>query len=207
MNEISKTVLIIDDEPAARSVLKEAFLKCDDFKFEVVAVESAAQADMWLRSHSADVVTVDLKLGSNTEAGFQWMQRQMLFTSCPDAVKIVVTGYAQRENLLRAMRLGAWDFVGKDLAYGAQAVRSAVSRLKELEEAKRVEGFIFDEWLPEHEQSLQKEYSGEYVAIDGKGNILAHGQSMVALGSALPVEWLASGRTPFILQIAKREAK
>jgi DNA-binding NtrC family response regulator len=207
MNETSKTVLIIDDEPAARSVLKEAFLKCEEFKFEVVAVESATQADMWLRSHKTDVVIVDLNLGRGIDGGLQWMQKQTLFSTCPDAVKIVVTGYPQRENLVRAMRLGAWDFIVKDSAYGAQAVRSAVPRLKALEEAKQLERFIFDEWLPKHERSLVQDYPEEYIAIDGKGNVVGHGVSIIALGESLPKEWLAVEPKPFILKIRGRDVQ
>ena len=204
----TKMVLIIEDEPPVRDVLKKAFQKCTDFRFEVVPVENASQADEWLKSHKPDVVTVDLNLGKGIEEGLQWMQRQMLFLGCPGAVKIVVTGYPQPENVVRAMRLGAWDFINKGLdTFAAETVKSAVARLKQLEEAKRVERFIFDKWLPEHEESLQKEHPGEYVAIDGEGNILAYGQSMLALGAGLPGEWLTGEREPFILQIQERRER
>jgi len=203
-----QTVLIIEDVPAARDVLRKAFEKCADFSFEVVPAENASQADEWLKSHKPDVVTIDLNLGKSVTDGLQWMQRQMLFQTCPNAVKIVVTGFAQPENIVQAMRLGAWDFISKGLdTFAAQTVKSAVARLKQLEEAKRVERFIFDEWLSEHEESLQKEHPGEYVAIDGEGNTLAYGQSMLALAAGLPGEWLTGEREPFILQIQERRER
>jgi DNA-binding NtrC family response regulator len=203
MDNAKRKVLIIEDEPIPRGVLKTAFLECEEMQFEVSLAENARQADKLIVINEFDVVTVDLRLGSNPEAGLLWMQKQMLFSSCPGAVKIVVTAFSDLENVLRAMRAGAWDFIAKEGEYEGRTVKSAMARLKELAEAERVEKALFEEWLPKNERQWQKDFPGEYLAIDGEGAIVAHGKSRIELGENLPVEWLKGGGRPYILQLGK----
>ena len=195
--------LIIDDDGDARQELETAFRACKEISFDIESAADMSQADGALRRTRFDVITIDLKFGSNVTAGLQWMQRKMILASCPDAIKIVVTAYPTYPRCVEAMRLSAWDFIDKEGNYGVEVVRSAVARLMELEEAKRVQRFIFDEWLPAQGQALQKKYPGEYVAVDSEGRILAHGDSMITLGAELPHEWLTNDRKPYILHIAK----
>jgi DNA-binding NtrC family response regulator len=200
-------VLLIDDDNNARKELETAFRGCNEISFAIDQAADIEDADNALKGTQFDVITIDLKFGREVTAGLQWMQKQMILASCPNAIKIIVTAYPRLDLCVKAMRLGAWDFIDKERNYGDKVVQCAVARLKEVEEARRVERFIFDKWLPEHEQALEEEHPGEFVAIDGKGSILAFGHSMIALGSNLPAEWLKSERKPFILQIARKEAK
>jgi DNA-binding NtrC family response regulator len=197
-------VLIMDDEESARQELETSFRECKEMTFEIEKAGDIAQADNALRRMKFDVITIDLKLGKTVTAGLQWMQKQMILASCPEAIKIVVTAYATVDRCVKAMRLGAWDFVDKEGNYGATVVRSAVDRLREMEDQRREERFIFDEWLPRHEGRLQKEYAGQYVAIKD-GNIVAHGDSMISLAGQLAGLGLAGARLPYILQVGRKE--
>jgi DNA-binding NtrC family response regulator len=202
MSAVEKKVLVVDDEAIPRDRLGGAFAKCEEIKFKVYLAEYAREADGLISKNAFDVVTVDLKLGSDVEAGFLWMQKQLLLSSCPEAVKIVVTMFPDRENVIRAMRAGAWDFVFKgEGVYETETVKRAVQRLKELAEAERVEKFLFGDWFPKNEQRLHKEFPGEHLAVDGEGNIIAHGRSRIELGEAFPPEWLKGGRKAFILHL------
>lgn len=203
--EIYMNVLIIDDDDDARQELETAFRNCIEMSFNIEKATDASKAEEILRKVKYDVITIDLKLGGAVTAGLQLMERQMILASCPEAVKIVVTAYPTYPRCVKAMRLGAWDFIDKDSNYGAEVVGSAVARLKELEEIRREERYIFEEWLPSNERQLQEQYSDQYVAVSN-GKVIANGPSMIALGAMLAETCQTEGRLPYILRIAKRKS-
>ena len=67
---MTRKVLIIDDDAVPRVLLRKAFLSCKEIEFLVSAAENADEADSFMEKDTFDVVTVDLKLGREVEAGF-----------------------------------------------------------------------------------------------------------------------------------------
>ena len=206
MNKNTKRVLVIDDEEKDRDKLEAGFNnKKLDFEFTVDAVDPGKkpkQVERLLAQWKYDVIIIDLVFGDNDDAGLDLMARRMLFASCPEAVKIVVTGFATIDRCVRAMRLGAWNFIEKGQNFATRTVESAVERLKEIEEAHRQERFIFEEWLPKHEHTLQKKFPGEYVVVTG-GKVIAHARTMIALGKGFPEKSGKEEKMPYILYIRK----
>jgi two-component system, chemotaxis family, protein-glutamate methylesterase/glutaminase len=100
-------LLIVDDSPYNRRLIEGLFAHRTD----VVVVGAAADGEEALRLFGAlepDVITLDLEMPKMD--GFTVLR--ILLAKRPVPI-IVVSSYAQRENVFRALELGAFDFVTK----------------------------------------------------------------------------------------------
>jgi two-component system NtrC family response regulator len=103
-------VLIVDDDAAIRRQLKWGLT--DDF--DVFSAADAKDGFELARANRPDVVALDLALdGEDPETGFNLLDR---FVSFDPLLKVVmVTGRDARENALRAVDQGAFDFFTKPI--------------------------------------------------------------------------------------------
>lgn len=109
MTEQRRTLLIVEDDPALQKQMRWAF---DGFETVVAGDRESALAQ--LRRHEPAVVTMDLGLPPDpdgTSEGFSLLREIHALT--PDAKVIVLTGQHDRENALRAVGMGAYDFFAK----------------------------------------------------------------------------------------------
>lgn len=100
-------LLVVDDSAYNRALLSSLFDKHPD----VTVVGRAADGEEALRlaaSTMPDVITLDLEMPKMD--GFTFLRLQLAKRPVPI---IVVSSYAQRENVFRALELGAYDFVAK----------------------------------------------------------------------------------------------
>ena len=99
-------LLVIDDEKAVRESCRDA---AQLNGFNTVIAESAEQAYKILESQSVDIVLLDLRLpgASGLEALREVRKRR------PDAIIIVITGYATVASAVQAMKQGAFDYITK----------------------------------------------------------------------------------------------
>jgi two-component system response regulator HydG len=99
-------LLVVDDERAIRDACREV---AQNLGFNASVADSAEHAYRLLEVQSIDVVLLDLKLPG---AGGVEALRQIK-AKRPDAVVIVVTGYATVQSAVQAMKNGAYDYVTK----------------------------------------------------------------------------------------------
>ncbi len=99
-------LLVVDDERAIREACREV---AQSLGFNTAVAESAEHAYRVLDAREVDVILLDLKLPG---AGGLDALRQIKLRR-PDAVVIVVTGYATVNSAVQAMKNGAYDFVTK----------------------------------------------------------------------------------------------
>jgi len=99
-------LLVVDDERAIRDACREV---AQSLGFNTSTADSAEHAYRLLDAQGIDVVLLDLKLpgAGGLEALRQIKARR------PDAVVIVVTGYATVQSAVQAMKNGAYDYVTK----------------------------------------------------------------------------------------------
>ena len=101
-----KHVLIVDDDPAMRSMLTEYL---EDENFKVTAVADGDGMATVLRETTVDLIVLDMKLGR--EDGLDLMRR---LGSPPDAPIIIVTGQRRDEaDRIVGLELGADDYLTK----------------------------------------------------------------------------------------------
>jgi two-component system NtrC family response regulator len=102
-------LLIVEDDPGLQRQLKWAF---DDF--EVIATDSRQGALAGLRRHEPPVVLQDLGLPPDPEGvseGFTTLYE--ILKLAPHTKVIVVTGQLDRDNAVKAVGQGAYDFYQK----------------------------------------------------------------------------------------------
>lgn len=111
MSQTLGTILVVDDDEdvitAAKLLLKQA-------PYTVFTEKNPAAIPEILRNESVDVILLDMNytrdVTSGTE-GFQWLQK--ILEIDPIAVVILITAYGDIETAIRAIKIGAVDFVLK----------------------------------------------------------------------------------------------
>ncbi|QID19870.1 PEP-CTERM-box response regulator transcription factor [Nitrogeniibacter mangrovi] len=101
--------MVVEDDPALQKQMRWAF---DDY--ETVLASDRESAITQLRRHEPPVVTMDLGLPPDPDGvseGFALLQEML--SLAPDTKVIVLTGQHDRENAVRAVGLGAYDFFAK----------------------------------------------------------------------------------------------
>jgi len=109
VSEDKPKLLIVEDDPGLQRQLKWAF---DDF--EVIVADSRQGALAGLRRHEPPVVLQDLGLPPDPEGvseGFTTLQE--ILKLAPHTKVIVVTGQLDRDNAVKAVGQGAYDFYQK----------------------------------------------------------------------------------------------
>ena len=128
MNTQRPTLLIVDDEPAMRSLL-EAFARREGF--DVVAAGDGSQAMGWLRPGLADLAIVDLRMphvdGLEVLAAIR-----LADTACQT---ILMTGYPSVDTAVQAVKAGALDYLSKP--FDADRLRALLAGVREELEKRR----------------------------------------------------------------------
>jgi len=105
MNE----VLIIDDEPGIRTALRSIL---EDERYRVHAAEDAVEGIAMLERLSISLVFLDIWLPRM--GGMEALER--IKAAWPDVEVVVVSGHANVDMAVRAVKLGAFDFLEKPLS-------------------------------------------------------------------------------------------
>ncbi len=99
-------LLIVEDERSVRECCREV---ARSLGFNTQVAESRDEAYRILETANPDVVLLDLRLpGNNGLEVLREIKRQR-----PEAVVIVMTGFATVQSAVQAMKLGAYDYITK----------------------------------------------------------------------------------------------
>lgn len=122
LSEQIKKILVVEDDPGLQSQLKWCFEG-----YEVILAGDRETAITLLRRHEPAVVTLDLGLPpdpANASEGLAALQG--ILSLSPHSKVIVVTGNDDRENALKAIAMGAYDFYQKPI--DAEVLKLIVDR-------------------------------------------------------------------------------
>jgi len=103
---IKGQILIVDDEQGMRQYLQRLL---SDNGYAAGLAADGGQALEVLKTKIPDVVLLDFKMPGMD--GLQVLEAMKKY--CPDIVIIMMTAYGTMENAVRAMKLGAFDFLRK----------------------------------------------------------------------------------------------
>jgi response regulator RpfG family c-di-GMP phosphodiesterase len=92
-------ILVVDDEPHVLSALRRALHKCG---FEILTAPAVPEALEVLAAGPVDVIISDMRMPGQTGAELLARARQI----APDAVRILLTGYADMQATLEAVNEG-----------------------------------------------------------------------------------------------------
>ena len=103
------SILIVDDEPGVRSSLSGVLR---DEGYEVDAAESGEACLELLARQAYDVVVLDIWLpGMDGLATLTRMRERQI-----DSQVVIISGHGSVESAVRAIKMGAFDFVEKPLS-------------------------------------------------------------------------------------------
>ena len=100
------TILIVDDEPAARYGMKRALEKEG---YRILEAESIATAERFVESSAPSVVLLDVKLAS--ESGLDYLPTLAARKDSPAV--IIVTAHGSERMAVDAIKNGAYDYLAK----------------------------------------------------------------------------------------------
>jgi len=106
---MAKSILVIDDEISIRQSLGGAL---KDEGYDVRTAASGVAGIDRLRESRADIVILDIWMPDLD--GLETLKRIM--NEWPDQTVIMMSGHGTIETAVRAVKLGAWDFVEKPLS-------------------------------------------------------------------------------------------
>ncbi len=137
-------ILLVEDEKLLRWSLKQ---RLEKEGHEVHTAEILAEAKQHLAEHRPDLMLLDLGLPDGHGLDFYELNRESL----EETVVLVMTAVGQVEDAVRAMKLGALDFLSKPVDH--RALVDLVNRSIEVRATKRDAGLakrIQEQQLDEH---------------------------------------------------------
>jgi len=125
MSDKTTRILIVDDEPVTRSLLRDVL---DDGGRELLMAGDAAEAMAHARrAGSIDILVVDKNLPDRSGLKLVAELKRML----PTAEAIIVTAYGSMESAIEAMRVGVYAYLTKpfnDITDVAAKVQEALAK-------------------------------------------------------------------------------
>jgi two-component system alkaline phosphatase synthesis response regulator PhoP len=119
MTNESAHVLVVDDEGAIRYSVSKTLQRVG---YNVTEAASGEEALDQMKKHHYDVVLTDIRMPGLT--GVELLKR--IKEQAPDAIVILMTGYASLGTAVEALRLGAHDYLIKPSS--SQDIRQSVAR-------------------------------------------------------------------------------
>lgn len=118
---MAKRIVVVDDAPIIRLMIKDILTECGGY--EVVAEGATGkEACALYKQHKPDLVTMDIVMPEMD--GIEALEA--ILKDDPKAKVVMVTAIDQREALMKAVRLGAIDYIVKP--FEADRVMSAVQK-------------------------------------------------------------------------------
>ncbi len=125
---MNKNVLIIEDEPIMRNILKNALIKAG---FEATIAEDGIKGISAINEGEFDIIITDIVLPKGD--GFKilkWAKEKR-----PETSVILITGHGKVKDAVEAMKLGASDYLTKPFSMEDLALR--INKIVEFQELKR----------------------------------------------------------------------
>ena len=174
MNNYS--ILIVDDEDAQRSILK-GYLEKKGYK--IFSASSGTEGINAVQNNLIDIVLSDFKMPDKT--GLEVLEAVKKIN--PEISFVILTAYGTIENAVKAMRLGAFDYISKPVDLDEldlmieriiehKNLKSEIQILKnQLKEKFKIDSFI------SHSPKMEDILSLAVRAADSKATILVTGES------------------------------
>jgi len=120
MSDWPNRILLVEDNPGDARLLREALKEVASYQFDLEHVERLSQALECLRAEHFDVVLLDLSLPDSQGLDNLATVRD----AAPGVPILVLTGLDDEEVAVRALRVGAQDYLVKGQAEGSSVVRA-----------------------------------------------------------------------------------
>lgn len=169
--EVRLRVLVVDDEPAVREVLR---LRLDRLGCKTMVAEDAASAIVLLRQERFHAVITDKNMPGTDhpdEGGLDVIPFAKSVN--PGCAILMVTGFATVESAIEAMRLGAFDYVSKPIL--ADELKAKLDRVMQYQQTIDPAGTIsaYSVFRDEFLATLDRATVGCHLDMEVKAQLLA----------------------------------
>ena len=170
------SILIVDDEDAQRSILK-GYLEKKGYK--IYSASSGTEGIKIVQDNLIDIVLSDYKMPDKT--GLEVLESVKKIN--PEVSFVILTAYGTIENAVKAMRLGAFDYISKPVDLDEldlmieriienKNLKSEIQLLKnQLQSKFKIDSFI------SHSPKMEEILSFAARAADSKATVLITGES------------------------------
>jgi DNA-binding NtrC family response regulator len=179
-------VLIVDDETPIRRTLKEIL---EFEKFKVDEASDGLECLVQLKKAQYDVILMDIKMPKMD--GMEALER--IQTLAPDTPVVMISGHANIDTAVEAVKKGAFDFISKppDLNRLLITVRNALDKSSLITETKvlkqKVSSYKTQEMIGESEPMMRIQETIDRVAPT-EARVLITGQN--GTGKELVARWI-----------------
>ncbi len=158
-SERKKKILVIDDEKYARMVLED-FL--EDAGFDVLKAENGKEGLEILQKENPDVVLTDIRMPVMDGLAVVEAMKKV----APLTPAIIISGAGVMDNVISALRLGAWDYILKpirDLEVLRHTIQKSLKRSSQLQLEKTYQNQLKEE-VREKTAKLKAEVFAKEIA-------------------------------------------
>jgi len=129
-------ILIIDDESINSETMKDTL---EDVNYNVILAQDAAEAKIIVKDQTFDLVMMDVWMPGQDGMALleEWMNEGF---SMP---VVMMSGHAEHQDVVKAIRMGAVDFLKKPLHDILPLVRKLLSEQASIQE-QQISGIDFD---------------------------------------------------------------
>ncbi len=144
-------ILIIDDERDNTEILKDIL---EDVSYSTMLARSAAEAKAVLAANDFDLILMDVWMPGQDGISLlsEWHSEGF------DTPIVMMSGHAEPSDIVRAMKLGAVDFLKKPLHDFLPILRNIMTREEPAQAVQHVSGIDFSLKLKEARNIFESQY-------------------------------------------------
>ena len=161
MNEeaILGRILIIDDEKENTEIIKDIL---EDVNYSTVLARSAAEAKTIVKTNSFDLILMDVWMPGQDGISLlsEWHSEGF------DTPVVMMSGHAEPSDIVKAMKLGATDFLKKPLHDFLPILRNIMTDQGSEESTQQVSGIDFSLKLKEARNIFESQYLLHHLKVN-----------------------------------------
>ena len=161
MNEeaILGRILIIDDEKENTEIIKDIL---EDVNYSTVLARSAAEAKTIVNTNSFDLILMDVWMPGQDGISLlsEWYSEGF------DTPVVMMSGHAEPSDIVKAMKLGATDFLKKPLHDFLPILRNIMTDQGSEESTQQVSGIDYSLKLKEARNTFESQYLLHHLKVN-----------------------------------------
>ena len=161
MNEeaILGRILIIDDEKENTEIIKDIL---EDINYSTVLARSAAEAKTIVNTNSFDLILMDVWMPGQDGISLlsEWHSEGF------DTPVVMMSGHAEPSDIVKAMKLGATDFLKKPLHDFLPILRNIMTDQGSEESTQQVSGIDYSLKLKEARNIFESQYLLHHLKVN-----------------------------------------
>jgi len=152
-------ILIIDDEKDNTEIIKDIL---EDVNYSTMLARSAAEAKVVLAANHFDLILMDVWMPGQDGISLlsEWHSEGL------DTPVVMMSGHAEPSDIVKAMKLGAVDFLKKPLHDFLPILRNIMTPDESEQEIQHVSGINYELKLKEARNIFESQYLLHHLAVN-----------------------------------------